>query len=100
MCIRDRLKPEYGWSSEIGMMKSIRLGKGNGFFDASLFLNEYKDMVEFSFNIFPEEPGGLEAVSYTHLRAHETVLDLVCRLLLEKKKTYTQHQKLWVNRQR
>ena len=29
---------------------------------------------------------GLMAVSYTHLRAHETVLDLVCRLLLEKKK--------------
>ena len=29
----------------------------------------------------------LGAVSYTHLRAHETVLDLVCRLLLEKKKT-------------
>ena len=27
------------------------------------------------------------SVSYTHLRAHETVLDLVCRLLLEKKKT-------------
>ena len=27
------------------------------------------------------------AVSYTHLRAHETVLDLVCRLLLEKNKT-------------
>ena len=26
-----------------------------------------------------------DAVSYTHLRAHETVLDLVCRLLLEKK---------------
>ena len=24
-------------------------------------------------------------VSYTHLRAHETVLDYVCRLLLEKK---------------
>ena len=29
------------------------------------------------------------AVSYTHLRAHETVLDLVCRLLLEKKKIRT-----------
>ena len=27
-------------------------------------------------------------VSYTHLRAHETVLDLVCRLLLEKKNAY------------
>ena len=27
------------------------------------------------------------AVSYTHLRAHETEADLVCRLLLEKKKS-------------
>ena len=27
-------------------------------------------------------------VSYTHLRAHETVLDIVCRLLLEKKKIF------------
>ena len=27
----------------------------------------------------------LDPVSYTHLRAHETVLDLVCRLLLEHK---------------
>ena len=39
--------------------------------------------------IFQASPGWLpaiEAVSYTHLRAHETVLDLVCRLLLEKKK--------------
>src|SRR5664280_473204 len=32
-----------------------------------------------------ENPVEIEelAVSYTHLRAHETVLDLVCRLLLE-----------------
>ena len=41
----------------------------------------------------PEEAGiderrrhRTEPVSYTHLRAHGTVLDLVCRLLLEKKK--------------
>ena len=33
--------------------------------------------------------GYLVAVSYTHLRAHETVLDIVCRLLLEKKKHHT-----------
>ena len=36
--------------------------------------------------MFPLVLGDL-AVSYTHLRAHETVLDLVCRLLLEKKKS-------------
>src|SRR5450759_5851159 len=29
---------------------------------------------------------GINTVSYTHLRAHETRHDLVCRLLLEKKK--------------
>ncbi|WP_460366259.1 hypothetical protein, partial [Staphylococcus aureus] len=31
-------------------------------------------------------PGGIRcgSVSYTHLRAHETLSDLVCRLLLEK----------------
>src|SRR5450756_3050486 len=29
---------------------------------------------------------GANSVSYTHLRAHETRHDLVCRLLLEKKK--------------
>ena len=38
--------------------------------------------------LFLEIPDGYEAqirpVSYTHLRAHETVLDIVCRLLLEK----------------
>ena len=35
---------------------------------------------------------GIISVSYTHLRAHETVLDLVCRLLLEKKTTTTTTQ--------
>ena len=41
-----------------------------------------------SFHFSPrekEEKKTFRAVSYTHLRAHETVLDLVCRLLLEKK---------------
>ena len=37
-----------------------------------------------------------DAVSYTHLRAHETVLDLVCRLLLEKKKLTTHTSRLKV----
>ena len=46
-------------------------------------------MATFRTEVFQNEflpDGGTDAVSYTHLRAHETVLDLVCRLLLEKKK--------------
>ena len=47
-------------------------------------------------NVFTYDPGftstascdsTITSVSYTHLRAHETVLELVCRLLLEKKNT-------------
>ena len=42
---------------------------------------------------------GNGTVSYTHLRAHETVLDLVCRLLLEKKKLTTTNISLHMKRQ-
>ena len=31
----------------------------------------------------------INSVSYTHLRAHETLMNLVCRLLLEKKKNHS-----------
>ena len=40
---------------------------------------------------------GAGPVSYTHLRAHETVLDLVCRLLLEKKKKHLQNSTIMQN---
>ena len=33
-----------------------------------------------------EEAAKYKTVSYTHLRAHETKANLVCRLLLEKQK--------------
>ena len=39
--------------------------------------------------IFDDDRIEAKSVSYTHLRAHETVLDLVCRLLLETKKNIT-----------
>src|SRR5659263_386160 len=35
--------------------------------------------------VLPKKPVASPPVSYTHLRAHETRHDLVCRLLLEKK---------------
>src|SRR5665811_2580045 len=41
---------------------------------------------------FAFEVDDIDTVSYTHLRAHETVLDLVCRLLLDKKKNNTRYK--------
>ena len=55
------------------------------------FRNEYRTGMQFSLlwlgqNFINISVYAADApVSYTHLRAHETVLDLVCRLLLEKK---------------
>ena len=50
--------------------------------DGMLSLQRY--VMDASGNTVPKDA---ETVSYTHLRAHETDSYLVCRLLLEKKKT-------------
>ena len=47
---------------------------------------EQRDQVDRQIEQLHHEEGADQGpVSYTHLRAHETVLDLVCRLLLENK---------------
>ena len=52
-----------------------------------LVANDFQDHVGFEERESPTIAAHkVRSVSYTHLRAHETVLDLVCRLLLEKKK--------------
>src|SRR5678810_56976 len=52
------------------------LGKGGG----AAAGREGRNLDHFCFRVEPFDP-----VSYTHLRAHETGRNLVCRLLLEKK---------------
>ena len=64
MCIRD---------SQIG---AVRIHPSN---PNTAWVAAYGDIFK------PNKERGVYTVSYTHLRAHETVLDLVCRLLLEKK---------------
>ena len=46
-----------------------------------------------AFYTIDEEKQSIITVSYTHLRAHETGRNLVCRLLLEKKKEDNKQQK-------
>ena len=53
--------------------------------DSVVVLGPYRRPIDNQSDVATLDPDA--AVSYTHLRAHETVLDLVCRLLLEKKKT-------------
>ena len=69
MCIRDRLEGDDEGALEGGCRVGSELGRQ-------------------VCRVHTTDDEG--AVSYTHLRAHETVLDLVCRLLLEKKKNTEQ----------
>ena len=43
------LKPESGWSSEIGIKQGIKTGKWMGYIDLAAFIQQYNDMMEFSY---------------------------------------------------
>ena len=73
MCIRDRVKRAYAdWRRYPQYIVPLT--------EASI------DLI-FAPAYGSSKKNATDTVSYTHLRAHETVLDLVCRLLLEKNKT-------------
>ena len=67
--------------------------------DAKYIIQYCKDSVTRAKNVMKKSEdiirigtSSMTHVYYTHLRAHETVLDLVCRLLLEKNKKKTQSE--------
>jgi len=65
------------------------MNEGAGELDAQAFFKGMEELnMSFSCGASNESTfcNASMPVSYTHLRAHETVLELVCRLLLEKKK--------------
>ena len=81
--------PLYYIAANAGLEGAVIINKvkesapGTGFNAAT---EEYVDMVESGIL----DPVKVTTVSYTHLRAHETKANLVCRLLLEKKKKQEQ----------
>src|SRR5450756_2661273 len=64
----------YGWLTATQMIDGLALGETTP--GPLIMIVTYVGFVG----------GWTKPVSYTHLRAHETRHDLVCRLLLEKKK--------------
>lgn len=62
------LRPEVGWAAEIGVKQAVKIGKGwKGLIDVSAFINQYNNMMEFTFDQFkpdsiqwsldPNDPG-------------------------------------------
>jgi iron complex outermembrane receptor protein len=46
------LKPEKGWSGEIGWKQLVKLGEWKGAIDVAAFINEYSNMTEFTFGVY------------------------------------------------
>ncbi len=46
------LTPEIGWAAEIGFKQGVKIGDWKGMFDIAGFVNNYSNMIEFSFGIF------------------------------------------------
>ena len=87
-----------GWSSPSGACALV-VGTGSPDYYNTGGTGGCKPPTTWWATVTPHSGAGMEgfaAVSYTHLRAHETVLDLVCRLLLVKKKTKKENTVGWV----
>mgnify|MGYP001948711170 CR=1 FL=1 len=46
------LRPESGWSAEIGIKKNVKISNWNAYVDLAAFVMEYDDMMEFSFGLW------------------------------------------------
>lgn len=50
------LKSETGWSAELGVKQGVALGDWKGFVDLATFINDYSNMMEFTFSSFKITP--------------------------------------------
>jgi iron complex outermembrane receptor protein len=56
--------PEEGWSAELGVKQGVEIGsRWRGFVDLAAFIMRYDNMIEFSFNRWRNQPGGVFANS-------------------------------------
>jgi iron complex outermembrane receptor protein len=49
------LKPETGWAAEIGVKQGVKMGGWKGLIDIAGFVNQYDNMMEFTFGLYPVE---------------------------------------------
>ena len=66
------LKPESGWSSEFGVKQGVKIGKWMGYIDVAAFIQQYDDMMEFSFGIWGGEDDTLGGLGFKSINIGET----------------------------
>lgn len=66
------LQPETGWSAEIGIKQGIKLGKWLGYVDLAGFINQYNNMMEFTFGQFGSASGSLFGFGFSSQNIGDT----------------------------
>lgn len=70
------LTREKGWAAEIGLKQGVRIGsKWKGMIDIAAFVNQYNDMMEFTFGIF--NPGNSERLDPTSPNYNQQIIDIL-----------------------
>lgn len=49
------LEPEKGWAAEVGIKQGVKMGDWKGMIDVAGFINEYSNMMEFTFGLYKPE---------------------------------------------
>ena len=66
------LKPESGWSSEIGIKQGVKIGNWMGYIDVAAFIQQYDDMMEFSFGQWGGNTKPLGGLGFKSLNVGKT----------------------------
>jgi len=70
------LSRETGWAAEIGFKQAVKIGKNwKGLIDVAGFVNQYNDMMEFTFGIF--SPNTSERLDPADEHYNDTILSLL-----------------------
>ncbi|GDX51820.1 hypothetical protein LBMAG27_08670 [Bacteroidota bacterium] len=67
----DTLKPESGWSAEIGVRKQLDKKKFNGYVDGALYMMGYKNMMEFAFGQWGKPTDPLIGIGFRAMNVNE-----------------------------
>lgn len=51
------LTPETGWAAELGIKQGVKMGEWKGMIDLAGFINNYNNMIEFSFGFYNPQNG-------------------------------------------
>lgn len=60
----DSLRPESGWSTEIGIKQGVKIGDWKGYVDVAAFWTEYNNMMEFSFGKYENQNDPFNTVGF------------------------------------